>query len=115
MPDKDDPTDRSVTFINVFEIPADKVDAFLPGWRERARIMSTMPGFRDYRMHRAISGDSRFQLVVVGHWDSPDALAAAMANPDFRAQMRALDEDPDLRISYSPALYEVAVSDTRHE
>ena len=115
MPDTEHTDNGPLTFINIFEIAADQVDAFLPGWRERARIMSTMPGFGGYRMHRAISGDSRFQLVVVGHWDSPEALDVAMANPEFRAQMRALGEDPNLKFSYDPALYQVALSDTRHD
>jgi len=99
-----------LTFINVFEIPGDKVDAFLPGWEERARIMSTMPGFGGYRMHRAVSGDSRFQLVVVGSWDSSEALDAAMANPEFRARMQALEGDPSVTFSNDAALYQVALS-----
>lgn len=100
-----------LTFINVFEIPSDKVDAFLPGWEERARIMSSMPGFGGYKMHRALSGDSRFQLVVVGHWESSEALDAAIANPDFQTRMRALEEDSNVTFSNDAALYQVALSD----
>lgn len=106
------PDNGPLTFINVFEIAADQVDGFLPGWHERARIMSTIPGFGGYRMHRAISGDSRFQLVVVGHWDSSEAFHTAIANPEFRAKMQALNEDTNIKFSNEPALYQVVLSDT---
>jgi len=101
--------DGPVTFINVFEIPADQVDRFVEGWRERARIMSRAPGFRDSRLHRAMSTESRFQLVNVAHWDSREAWEAATANPEFQANLAALAEDTGARISANPALYQVAV------
>ncbi|KNB53796.1 antibiotic biosynthesis monooxygenase family protein [Streptomyces caatingaensis] len=96
-----------VTFVNVIEVPADQVERFVATWRERARIMSTAPGFRDSRLHRALSSETRFQLINVAHWDSRGAWQAAMANPEFRARMRALEDDPDITVSANPALYEV--------
>jgi hypothetical protein len=39
--------------------------------------MSTHPGFRDTRLHRAPSPEGRFQLVNVAHWDSAESYAAA--------------------------------------
>ncbi len=74
-----------VTLINVFEIPAEQVDAFIEGWAERARNMTTQSGFRDTLLHRALSPEGRFQLVNVSHWDSAESTAAAHADPEWRA------------------------------
>jgi hypothetical protein len=52
-----------VTFINIFEVPVEQIDAFIAQWRERAKIMSTAPGFHHSRLHRALSSRTRFQIV----------------------------------------------------
>jgi heme-degrading monooxygenase HmoA len=112
----DDPVggdDGVVTFINVIEIPADQVDKFLAGWGERARIMSTQSGFRDYQLHQAVLPESRFQLVAVAHWDTSAAFQSAIANPEFLSRMREPELDPDLDVTGNPALYTAAVSDHR--
>jgi len=72
-----------VTLINVFEVPTEHVEAFIAGWRERAALMSTKPGFLDTRLHRALSPQDRFQLVNVAHWETPEAMHAATADPEF--------------------------------
>lgn len=115
--DKDDNPvggdDAAVTFINVFEIPADQVDKFVAGWRERARIMSTQPGFRDYHLHQALATESRFQLVAVAHWDSSAAFESAIANPEFLSHMQEVESNPELNVKRYPALYRVVVGDRR--
>jgi quinol monooxygenase YgiN len=99
-----------VTFINVFEVPPDQLDAFLAGWSERAEIMSRQPGCRSFRLHRALSPDTRFQMVNVAEWDSAEALQAATANPDFQASIREATENFDVKAS--PGLFRVAVEFT---
>lgn len=99
-----------VTLINVFEVPAEQVDEFIALWRDRAAIMSSQPGFRAAQLHRAISAESRFQLVNVAQWESQQACAAAMANPEFQAALRELAEQPGIRFSANPALYRGVVS-----
>jgi heme oxygenase (mycobilin-producing) len=95
-----------VTLINVFEIPAEQIDAFITGWAERARIMSTHPGFRDSRLHRALSPEGRFQLVNVAHWDSAESYAAAQTDPEFQAsRARVAREAPGAMAN--PLLYRV--------
>ncbi|MEU2035750.1 antibiotic biosynthesis monooxygenase family protein [Nocardia amamiensis] len=96
-------TDNGVTFINVFEIPADEIDEFVENWHERARIMREAPGFRDVRLHRALLPDTRFQLVNVAHWDSVEACEAAGANP---VVLKSVDSARKVA-SANPALYEV--------
>lgn len=99
------PDAGSITFINVFEIPAEQVDAFIESWVERAGIMSTYPGFRDTRLHRALSPDGRFQLINVAHWDSPEEYAAAHADSEFQVRIRAVAQDQ--RVVPNPQLYRV--------
>ncbi|MFD3645004.1 antibiotic biosynthesis monooxygenase family protein [Streptomyces cyaneofuscatus] len=98
-----------VTFINVFEIAADELDACVGKWEERARLMRDKPGFIDSRMHRARSTDSRFQLVNVSHWESQEAWEAATADPEFSSRTRAAREETRQPITPNPAVYDVVV------
>ncbi|MBM7170610.1 antibiotic biosynthesis monooxygenase [Streptomyces sp. G44] len=106
-------TDSSpVTFINVFEIAAEDLDAFVEQWERRARLMRDKPGFLDSRMHRARSSDSRFQLVNVSHWESQEAWEAATADPGFAARTRAAREQTSRPVTPNPAVYDVVVEVT---
>jgi heme-degrading monooxygenase HmoA len=101
-------SDRPITVINIFEVPAGQAGEFIAQWRVRAEIMAAAPGFRDTRLHRAVSARARFQLVNVAHWDSQADLDAAQRSDAFQDRIRALREDPQLRFSAYPALYEIA-------
>lgn len=101
------PHDGPVTLINVFEVPVEQVEAFVEQWRVRAQIMADAPGFRDTRLHRAVSPQARFQLVNVAHWDSQAQLNAAQNNRAFQDRLRALRADPELRFTANPVVYEV--------
>ncbi|WP_336323112.1 antibiotic biosynthesis monooxygenase family protein [Streptomyces lavendofoliae] len=99
----------SVTFINVFDIAADQVDAFVAQWERRAALMSAKPGFLDTRLHRARSSKTRFQLVNVSHWRSREAWEAATADPEFEERTRAAREDAPTQVTPHPGLYDVVV------
>ncbi len=98
-----------VTLINVFELTAERVDEFIEQWRERAGLLATKPGFVDARLHRALSTESRFQLITVAHWVSRGAWQAATADPGFQQRTEAVSADARMLRSADPALYEVAV------
>ena len=104
-----------VTFINVFEVPVEQIDTFIAHWRELAKIMSTAPGFRGLRLHRALSSRTRFQIINVANWESRKAWEAAVANPEFQVHLGALAEDAEVQISANPALYEVVAAYGDHE
>ncbi|MGW2635185.1 antibiotic biosynthesis monooxygenase family protein [Streptomyces chattanoogensis] len=99
----------AVTFINIFEISAEHLDAFIAQWEQRATLMSNKPGFIDSRLHRARSTETRFQLVNVAHWESREAWEAATADPEFGNRTRAAQDDPQTQITSSPGLYDIAV------
>jgi heme oxygenase (mycobilin-producing) len=105
----------AVTFINVFEVPVEQIDTFIAHWRALAKIMSTAPGFRDARLHRALTSQTRFQIINVANWESPQAWEAATANPEFQNGLRALAHDAEVQFSANPALYEVVVAYGDHE
>jgi heme oxygenase (mycobilin-producing) len=105
----------AITFINVFEVSVEQIDSFIAHWGELAKIMSTAPGFRGLRLHPAHSSRTRFQTINVANWESPQALEAAAANPEFQVRLRALAEDTEVQISANPALYEGAPVYGDHE
>jgi len=104
-------SDESVTFINVFEVEREDLEAFKAGWRGLAEIMASAPGFRDARLHEAISVDTRFQLVNVAHWDSERAWHEAAANPEMRAAAQRVGGDPAAsRAVHNTGLYRSVVA-----
>jgi heme oxygenase (mycobilin-producing) len=76
--DHEPPADGPITLINIFEVRAGQVEEFIAQWRGRAESMAAAPGFRDAKLHRAVSSQARFQLVNVAHWDSQADLEAAL-------------------------------------
>jgi heme-degrading monooxygenase HmoA len=97
------PKGPGITFVNAFEMPADRIDEFVTHWHGRASLMAQAPGFRDNRLHRAVDPQARFQLVNIAHWDSPDAWRAAGNNPAFQQRLAAA---PTFATA-NPALYDV--------
>jgi heme-degrading monooxygenase HmoA len=102
----DETTAGPVTLINVFEVEPEKLESFLAAWRDRAELMSKRPGFRSLRLHRALSGDARFQVVNVAVWESAEALRAATEAQDWRE--KAISAAQDVGFTANPALYRVA-------
>jgi heme oxygenase (mycobilin-producing) len=96
-----------ITLINVFEIDSRDVELFLREWRERAQFMGRQPGFRSLRLHRALNPDSRFQLINVAEWDSPEALQTATAQGFF--QQSAQRSVQDFAVTAHPAVYRVVI------
>ncbi len=94
-----------ITFINVLEVPAERVGEFIAQWRAGAQIMAAAPGFRDATLHQAVSSQTHFQLVNVAHWDSQAQQQAAESNPAFRDRPR----DPELLYRASPGVYTIAM------
>ncbi|MEU6994180.1 antibiotic biosynthesis monooxygenase family protein [Streptomyces sp. NPDC046465] len=100
--------DAPVTFINIFEIAAEHLDAFIARWEQRAALMSAKPGFLDSRLHRARSSQTRFQLVNISHWQSLEAYEAAGSDPAFQQHTRAARENSQTPVTSSPGLYDIA-------
>jgi heme-degrading monooxygenase HmoA len=107
-----DGTDEGVTLINVIEVSPEQIDKFMADWEQRAHHMRTLPGLRDYTLHRALLEDSRFQLVNVAHWDSADAFEAAISDPEFLAMRERAFESMNFEVRPNIALYKVIASES---
>ncbi|EID52847.1 antibiotic biosynthesis monooxygenase family protein [Saccharomonospora xinjiangensis] len=75
--DGDQAQGQPVTVVTAFELPAERIDGFVPRWLAHAEVLSKAPGFRDDLLHRAVEPDTHFQLVGIAHWDDLEAWRAA--------------------------------------
>jgi heme-degrading monooxygenase HmoA len=98
-----------VTLINAFTVPPEESERFLRRWANNAQIMASQPGFIRARMYRSLVENVELRFINVGEWDSGKALDAARANPDWRASMQRVLDDPDLHITPRPVVYQVAL------
>jgi heme oxygenase (mycobilin-producing) len=100
--------DGPVTFLNIFEIPREDVEAFTAGWRDRIALVEGAPGFRGAQLLEAVSSAERFQLVNVTWWDSEEAQRAATATPQLQASVATARSDDRQRATPNPGFYRVA-------
>jgi heme-degrading monooxygenase HmoA len=98
-----------VTLIKNYTVPAAEADHFVDVYRENARIMSKQPGFVRSRLHRALADGPHARFVHIADWSSGTALDKATADPQWRASLRQMFDDPGLHITSEPAAYRVAV------
>lgn len=98
--------DEAVTLINVFTVPADKVDESVRFWDAAARFMRRQPGYISTALHRSISPDASFMLINVAKWESVDAFRSA--SQALRAQSGI---EPVEGLTANPSLYDVIRSD----
>jgi heme-degrading monooxygenase HmoA len=106
---REDPVSEPVTLINAFTVPPEESERFLHRWKDNARIMAGQPGFVRARMYRSVVDDAELRFVNVAEWNSAQALDEARANPEFRASVQRLMEDPDLHVIPRPATYQIAL------
>jgi heme-degrading monooxygenase HmoA len=66
-----------IVFINSFEVPAGRDEAFLELWTQIDGYMCAKPGFRWRRLHRSLDPAARLRYVNVAGWDSAEQFEAA--------------------------------------
>jgi heme-degrading monooxygenase HmoA len=102
-----------VTVINAFAVPPEESERFVDRWKDTARILAQIiaeqPGFIRARLYRSLVDDAELRFINVSEWDSGTGLDAAQANPEWRAAVQRLIDDPELHITARPAVYQVAV------
>ncbi|ABK64712.1 antibiotic biosynthesis monooxygenase family protein [Mycobacterium avium] len=109
-----EPVDEPVTFVNIFEIPAEQVDDFIAAWRARSRLMADAPGHRGAELLRATSPTAEFQLINVSRWDSMAAHEAATARPQYQQELQAFTSRPDIDMTPHRGFYRVAAITPGH-
>ncbi|WP_433677831.1 antibiotic biosynthesis monooxygenase family protein [Nocardia sp. CA-119907] len=103
------PVNEPVTMINAFTVPAAEADRFLELWRHNAAAMAAQPGFIRTRMYRSLVADVELRFITHAEWVSGKALEQARTDPQWRASMRRMMDDPDLHVTPRPGVYEVAL------
>jgi heme-degrading monooxygenase HmoA len=92
-----------VTFINLFEVPAGREEAFRLLWEQVNAYMQAQPGYRGHRLHRALADDAHYRYANLATWESDEAWQAA-----HDEGFTKLVTQPQWReFPSTPALYEV--------
>ncbi|MFE5284349.1 antibiotic biosynthesis monooxygenase family protein [Nocardia sp. NPDC056611] len=99
--------DGPVTVIKSYTVPTAEADYFVEAYHENARIMSTQPGFIRSRLHRPLADAAEARFIHVAEWESGLALDTATGNPEWRASLRRLFDDPGLHLTSESASYRV--------
>ena len=89
------------TQITTVKLPPDKQDEALNLMIERARFMSTQPGFVSVNLHRSKDGS---HVVNYVQWTNAEKLAAAHHSPEFRKKWPRFGE---IVQEIDPCLYDV--------
>ena len=79
----------NVIVINPFEVPKGNEEQALAMWDKFAEYFRKQPGYVSAKLHRAINPDTRFHLVTVAEWESPDHFMAALNNPELQKIVEA--------------------------
>lgn len=102
------PALADVTLINVFEVPPGQRDAVIAQWEAARDVLQDQPGYISTALHQAISPTSRFELINIARWESPEAFQRAMA------VLQASGAYPTIAgLGVNPALYTVVREDDR--
>ncbi|MFF4508431.1 antibiotic biosynthesis monooxygenase family protein [Streptomyces sp. NPDC001401] len=93
-----------IVLANVFVVPKDKSESFLAHWTKQAELMKAQPGFVSLQMHQGTAGSQLFMNIA--NWESTEALATALGNPEFQAMSAQV---PDDIVSYAHIFGKIAV------
>ncbi|MGW2697455.1 antibiotic biosynthesis monooxygenase family protein [Streptomyces sp. NPDC001296] len=93
-----------IVLANTFIVPTDKSQSFLAHWKKQAEFMKAQPGFVSLQMHQGTAGSQLFMNIAI--WESTEALAKALGNPQFQAMSAQV---PDDIVSYAHIFEKIAV------
>ena len=93
----------SVILINPFEVPEGKEEEAIKGWDDAATYLRKQPGFISTKLHKTITPNSKFHLVNVAEWETPEAFMNAVNTDEFKKVTQKMVED----FPHYPALYDV--------
>src|SRR5579884_2029964 len=93
----------AVPFVNCFEVPAGREDAFFALWQEVNAHMTAKPGYVCHRLHRSLAPDAKFRFVNYAEWETVEHWRAAH-DEGFR---RLVSRPEWAEFSSTHALYEV--------
>lgn len=80
-----------IVLANTFVVPKDKSESFLAHFQRLAEFMRSQPGFLSLQLHQGTAGSQLFMNVA--SWESTEALARALGNPQFQAMSAEMGDD----------------------
>lgn len=94
--------DLSVTLINPFTVPADKLDSAIEMWEQARDFLAQQPGYISTALHQSVAPDASFRLINIAKWESSEAFRNATN------KMRSEADLPRIQgVVGGPALYTV--------
>lgn len=93
-----------VTYINLFEVPAGKEDAFVGFYHRVNDYLRDKPGYVGNTMHRARDAAARYAFINVVQWDSEEGHRAAL-DDGYVALVRS-PEAMQIGLTFMPAYYD---------
>jgi heme-degrading monooxygenase HmoA len=93
----------AVPFVNCFEVPPGREDAFFALWQEVNAYMAAKPGYVGHRLHRSLSPEAKFRFVNYAEWESAEHWRAAH-DDGFR---RLVSRPEWSEFPSTPGLYEI--------
>ncbi|HEX4789178.1 MAG TPA: antibiotic biosynthesis monooxygenase [Actinospica sp.] len=90
-------TKGAAAFIALLEAPVEDGEGFIAQWSKHMAVLRRAPGFRDARLHQALSPQARFPMIAVVRWDDLAASERANADPEIRATVPNASEHAKVR------------------
>ena len=81
----------SIVLANTFFVPEERTESFLALFRRQAEFMKAQPGFVSLQMHTGTAGSRLLMNVAI--WESTEALAKALGNPEFQRMAAEFSDD----------------------
>lgn len=99
-------SERGITLINPFEVPADKLEETIAYWELARDFLQQQPGYISTSLHQSIADDARFRLINLAHWESAEAFMKAAKKMQAEAGLPRIDG-----LIPNPGLYTVIRED----
>lgn len=95
-------TDKALTLINAFEVPADKLEESILHWEQGRGFLQKQPGYISTALHQSITDDARFRLINIAKWESVETFTAAIKKMQAEPSISKVEG-----LVPNPALYTV--------
>jgi heme-degrading monooxygenase HmoA len=97
--------------IDSFHVPASARAEFEAAMHRNLTFLETLPGFRSHMVFEQASNTSKFNIVTIAVWESPEAIAAAGEQVrayyqrigfDMRAMIQQWDVEAEIGVYQAP-------------
>ncbi len=93
---------KNVVLINTFTVPVEAIDEAITMWETARDFLKAQPGYISTKLHRSLSPDTKYLLINVAEWESPEAFKAATGLMQKKAILQRIEG-----VVPGPGLYKV--------